>query len=184
MDFDDIRYVCNQFLTDKVHVKYVIDIELSKEKVKNNKTIDAYIILTNPNEEEMGHFLLIARTHDILYFHDSFAMKPSVYESSISDFIKKHIAHKKIMLPKQIQHYSNISCGAHCVIGLYLIHKKLSIEKGIKIYLDKMTSNTRLNDKKVVNFIYRTFKLKKKCKVVFCDKNYTTQEDCNFICDL
>ena len=126
MDNYDILNICRQFLPPQASVKCILSDQLPREFKQNINKYEINIVntLTTGSNDIMGHWIMLVKTRDLLYYFDPFGLPPYVYNNYISSYIKVCSNHIKCLRwNRQIQNINTLVCGAHCLFKLYLIIK-------------------------------------------------------------
>ena len=186
MDLNQVRRVCRRFSSKNTLIRCLHINDLDSVRIDNVKpnNLMGIIVLTNGDAGRFGHFLLIVRNDKELLFFDSFGLPVEMYDNRIGGFIKKHVGYKRIRWRRRVQDMSSITCGAHVCVMMSLISRSKNLRSGCRDYDCMMTSNYISNDRKVVQYIFKKFRLKGSCKEIFCDSENSTTENCKQVCSL
>ena len=123
--------------------------QLPKEPISSIPT--GMIINTDPSHRGGEHWLAVYIAADrVAYFFDSFGNRVDHYRfpKPIYTFLRK-MCKEVQSSTKQVQAYTEITCGQHCVYFLYHMYKGFSYEQ----FLAKYSDNLSLNDDMVQRFV-------------------------------
>lgn len=185
MNDSDIKRVL-ETMSLGAHVKVYVynDVDsLPKQKI-SNAPFECYIFNFHDNGD-MGHWLCLARNNNEMWFFDSMGFSPHFYSIKIYDTMKRHNILKRYRNKTQYQNISSIVCGGYQLCYVYLLNKTRDFKKCI-FRLHKLfphRRNRQLNDKLLINFMYRTFGGLDSCKTLFCNYYTITKKDCDDLCD-
>ena len=155
--------------------------EIAKFKIpfKHNKPIQFVSnILSRYSKVTMGHWVLFHIQGNVIFFFDSFAMKPALYSDYFKLFLRAHPAFSLKLLNTRLQGANSLVCGAYVVQTSHWL--SIYGMNGLPRKLNKMYSKKYdENDSKVLRFVYRHFDMPQ-CSKVFCDGLTYTQ--CKKLC--
>lgn len=124
------------------------------------------IINTDPSHRGGEHWLAVYITEDrAAYFFDSFGNEASHYRfpKSIYTFLRSMCTEVQSST-KQIQAYTEVTCGHHCAYFLYHMYRGLTYEQFLSKYSNDLSSNDRI----VQNFVRKMQPCEYVCNDLTC----------------
>lgn len=137
-------------------------------------------ILPSSSIDKMGHWVCFYIKDRVIYFLDSFGIKPENYSKHFITFFKNHTDFSVWRQNYPIQDQWSHNCGAYV---LYFIH--VICTQGIERLKTILHRKLRLgypplNDKAVLKYVYKNYKARMPpCEQAFCMKG-STYKDCVF----
>ena len=140
-------------------------------------------VLTSEQIHIMGHWIVFYITTHSIFFFDSFALCPRLYSKHFHNFLNKFKGFTIFKLSSRLQSDDSLVCGAYCIQFVFLCDW-LGITKTCK-FLGNMyhNNNYKLNDRKVLAYVYKKFRNMPLCRNTFCKKGML-YKDCVSLCSM
>jgi len=137
---------------ESVNIFTVDEMKKHTQEFKNKLNKYEYcIIFINPRNKAVGHWTILFKTKNQLYFFDSYGNEPNTLDPQLHKFLMTHYP-DTIYNTFQYQRYSDnvATCGrwAMFVLGLKRIFKNLNVEM-----IHKILTNLKKKYKKSYDFI-------------------------------
>lgn len=129
---------------------------------------------------EMGHWVCFYIKDKVIYFLDSFGIKPENYSIHFLDFLKNHAGFKVWRQNNPVQDQTSHNCGAYVLFFIHVICTQ-GIERLKTIFNRNLRhENPVVNDKSILKYVYKNFPiLMPRCEFTFCMRG-DSYRDCVF----
>lgn len=182
MDGRQLEIVVRSNLPEKCRKQFwgcLTSDELSKIIIepKHHPVIIIANILPSTLIKEMGHWVCFYVKDKVIYFLDSFGIKPEKYSKHFITFLNNHPNFKIWTQDYPIQDPMSHNCGAYVLYFIHVICTQ-GIER-LKTHLHKNLRRgyARSNDRKVLTYVYKNFpRLMPRCEFTFCIRGATYKE--------
>ena len=135
-----------------------------------------FIVNTQSNVNNFGHWILFYIDRFNLYYFDSFSFSPEEYGGAISSFYQTYPGYKIKAIKHPIQSDMSYVCGAYCIYFAFKMCRNrfndLSRTLGV---------NRERNDRIVIQFFENLVGTRLSCRTLFCPMSMFN-ERCKYFC--
>lgn len=127
-------------------------------------------VLGASQASKMGHWVVFYVSDKCIYFFDTYALTPSLYSKYFRSFLNKHKDYPVFKLAAILQSDKTLVWGVYCIQFVYLCNK-IGLERTSQFLKDNYDlGNFLKNDRKVLTYAYRMFKMPP-CIKTFCQSS-------------
>ena len=178
MDNITLNRVLKQFINTKYNYLGIFTIsQLSTIDTKKYKYLALILFIPNISKI-LGHWTVLIKVKNNIYFLDSFGLNPKLYNFDLKHTFKSKIKYNYYYLNVQIQSNSSTTCGAYAI---YFIHTMILCKYNIICLKKKINKHLKnriksINDNFVIQYMYDYFKnsLPNNCQKLFCNNKFIT----------
>lgn len=136
-------------------------------------------VLTSNQKHIMGHWVCVYTIGKCLCYLDSYALEPRLYSRYFVDFFDRYKDFTLLQFKHRLQSDTSLVCGLYCIQFVVLCNHWGIIKASDFFRNNYQTCNYLMNDKNVLRFAYKYFKLPP-CIATF-SKNAMTFNTCKAI---